>query len=89
MTKQEGVETVTVSQAPVVSGSSAPVSPLFVRRAVAAFLPAVLDLARSFLRPGGICFSRSGCGLGGHDCSCFWRVGSAVPFSLRCGSSHW
>ena len=43
-----------VSQAPVVSGSSAPVSPLFVRRAVAAFPPALLDLARSFLRPGGI-----------------------------------
>ena len=41
------METVTVSQAPVVSGSSAPVSLLFVRRVVAAFPPAVLDLARS------------------------------------------
>ena len=41
----------TVSQAPVVSGSSAPVSPLFVRRAVADFPPAVLDLARRDLLP--------------------------------------
>ena len=65
------------------------VSPLFVRHAVAAFLPAVLDLARSFLRPGRICFPGSGCGLGGRDCSCIWRVGSAVPFSFRCRSSHW
>ena len=42
------METVTVSQAPVVSGSSAPVAPLFVERAVATFPPAVLDLARFF-----------------------------------------
>ena len=39
--QQEGVEMVTVSQAPVVSGLSAPVSHLFVRRVVAAFPPAV------------------------------------------------
>ena len=38
-----------VSQAPVVSGSSAPVAPPFVGCAVAAFLPAVQDLARFFL----------------------------------------
>ena len=47
------METVAVSQAPLVSGSSAPVSPLFVRRAGAAFLPAVQDLARSFVSLAG------------------------------------
>ena len=47
------METVAVSQAPVVSGSSAPVSPLFVRRAGAAFPPAVQDLARFFVSLAG------------------------------------
>ena len=37
---------VAVSHAPVVSRSSAPVAPLFVGRAVAAFPPAVQGLAR-------------------------------------------
>ena len=44
---------VVVSRAPVVSGSSAPVAPRFVGRAVAAFPPAVHDLARFFLSLAG------------------------------------
>ena len=47
------METVAVSQAPVVFGASAPVSPLFARRAGAAFPPAVQDLARSFVSLAG------------------------------------
>ena len=59
------METVAVSQAPVVSGSSAPVSPLFVRRAVAAFPPAVQDLAKSFLSLAGSASLGAFAGLAG------------------------
>ena len=56
---------VAVSQAPVVSGSSAPVSPLFVRRVGAAFLPVVSDFARSFLSLAGSASLRAVAGLAG------------------------
>ena len=59
------METVAVSQAPVVSGSSAPVSPLFVRRVGAAFPPAVSDFARSFLSLVGSASLRAVSGLAG------------------------
>ena len=42
-----------VSQAPVVSGTSAPAAPPFVRCAVAAFPPAVQDLGKFFLSLAG------------------------------------
>ena len=54
-----------VSQAPVVSGSSAPVSFLFVRRAGAAFPPAVQDLARSFVSLAGSASLGAVAGLAG------------------------
>ena len=52
-----------VSQAPVVSGSSAPVAPPFVGRAVAAFPPAVHDLARFFLSLAGSAYQGAVAGL--------------------------
>ena len=63
--QQEGVETVAVSQAPVVSGSSASVSSLFVRHAVAAFPPTVQDLAKSFLSLAGSASLGAVAGLAG------------------------
>ena len=49
----EGVETVAVSQAPIVSEASAAVAPPVVGGTLAAFLPPVQDLARFFLSLAG------------------------------------
>ena len=54
-----------VSQAPVVSGSSAPVAPLCVGHAVAAFPPAVPDLARFFSSLAGSASQGAVAGLAG------------------------
>ena len=65
---REGVETVAVSQAPVVSETSAAVAPPVAVGAAAVFPPAMQDLARFFLKPDGILVPASGCGW----CGCVW-----------------
>ena len=76
------METVTISQAPVVSYASAAVAPV-AWGTVAALLSAVQDLARFFLSLAGSSSLGAGWPCCGRGCSCIWSGGSAVPFGSR------
>ena len=82
------METVAVSQAPVVSEASAAVTPPVAGGTVAALPSAVQDLARFFSNPGGIFFPGSGWRSCGRSCSCIWSGGSAVTFCSGWRSSR-